>query len=463
MKTKSKSLDQDQPTNPFTAWGLAAGDRAFYADSLGRLFTFLTHSVLPRVGSNQIEKALVLNFHVGLRCLDSVTFASRPNDTQKFEISLSNLNGTQPCLLSELTKKMDSQGHLRFAACSAATVAEAFHNTSKAKQDYMAWDYKLDPVTQSSFEEAVACRFRSLATAKINVEVFHTASDLPLTVVYLKFKSKISPRFPDEIGNKLNRGKAKAGIAITELLATGLYEPRYATRVAFDDENIKMPVQVLVASGEHDPLHKQIANLVNVYEEHLSQQQENPNVGAAKSKPFSHAVRIFFAYMKSDFDQAVVKGLGKKIESLCEGKVDICIVDGCGSAMSQTGKTFFEQIRLWVHETDYAIVLIPRKFPKKYKMNVPYELGLFTQRFVTRNEKGALCSQRTIVFSPSGLGNGSFSDLDGVNHASRTKNSKTTVNQEIEHIFSQLTSGESPKIPFLGALSSAISQPHRKS
>src|SRR5690606_18366906 len=110
----------------------------------------------------------------------------------------------------------------------------------------------------------------------------------------------------------------------------------------------------------------------------------------------------------------------------------LCIV-GIGPEMSAGGKTLHENFNELSHIADYAIVLYPTKTITRH--NVPYELGVFTQRFMTRDSTGKRISSRAVLVAAENKKVvKEFSDWSGVTHIKRpdapTKKSGSTLTSD---------------------------------
>lgn len=420
----------------FIAWGLAAGEHAFYAESLGQFYFFLTGAFLDHLKRNDIEDALVLNFHVGLNCTGEYPVQTESGKTSaQSAVSLTNPDSNG--LIQRISTLHRKGGRFTLAVCSAAVIVEHYIHAESEMRRFISRDYRAgNPLTYSELEVAVMHRLARLAHTEENVKlrVFHTAADLPITALYLKFGRPIVPRLP------CNGAKApKGGYKITELLAIGLYEPRYATDVVQKKGDINLPVQILVTgNSRHDgPIRGQIGKLVDVYCKHIKQHAIPPKDPLAGPD----TTHIFISHYSEDV--ALAEALRAKIGTFAEEKDLRCkCILGVGSEMSQPGQSFLANLNELSRLIDYAIVLYPRK--KITRHNIPYELGLFSQRFVTRNSSNVPISSRAIlVAKPSDIVT-DLSNLSGIPIVNRPNGRQSDV---VRSLFKKLAE----KIPFLCA------------
>lgn len=438
MSEKKSNRSGSSRIDRFTAWGLAAGEHAFYAESLGQLYLFLTGAFLDHIKKDNIENALILNFHVGLKCAGTYDVRTENGRTKKsFSISLTNPD--DPGLIQRIAERQKSSGRFTLAVCSAAVVVESYSHAETEMRQFMSRDYDPDNALDlRQLEVAVMKRLANLALTKKNLKlrVFHTAADLPLTAVYLKFSKPIAPRLPSD---RARKGPDRGGKKIVELLATGLYEPRYATDVAQERRDINLPVQILVAgsSSSDSRIREQIKSLVDVYCKHIKQLAVPPKDPTAGPD----TMHIFISHYSED--AGLAEALKNKIESFATSKDLRCKCTlGVGPEMSSPGQSFLANLNELIGLIDYAIVLHPRK--KMTRHNIPYELGLFSQRFVTRNVSNVPISSRaTLVAKPDDIVR-DLSNLSGIPIVNRPGGRRDKV---VNALFKELAE----KIPFLRA------------
>lgn len=441
MSAKLSEKIDEKGVDCFTAWGLAAGEHAFYADSLGRFYFVLTRAILDHLKRGDIEQALILNFHVGLRCGGSYWVGDeRHKSKHDFAISLSDPRAKKPfSLVRRISRLLDFSGNLTFAACSAAVVTEAYGHAKPKMRRFMSSDYsRIARLKKHKFEQSVMRRFAALAKSNIDLEIFHSAAELPLTAIYLRFTRPVTPQWPMR-AERVNTPARE----ITELLAMGLYEPRHATQVVQKDKDLNLPVQLLVSgeSKEDKGVRKQISCLVDVYQKHIDQ----PCDSRSDTSVEQDTVRVFLSHYGFVGDKKVVHSLKRKLELFAKSQDLNCIfIAGIGLEMSHSESTFYENLKALTHLIDYAIVLYPLKPTKRD--NIPYELGVFSQRFMTRDGENHPVSSRAILVADPDLIVENFSNLTGIPLVPRPDaNSGMHTDDVVETIFKGLRE----KIPFL--------------
>ncbi|GAB6039472.1 hypothetical protein [Endothiovibrio diazotrophicus] len=436
----------------YTAWGLVAGNDAFYAESLGYLYLFLAEGILKHLKDDSIEEALILNFHVGLRCSGEFKIKSVAGSDEKiripFDISLSNPSGTlvanssdfRPSLISMIAERLGGRS-LKLGVCSAAVVTEAYRDVARNSgkmAKFMCLDYSPGYcLSGPQFEKSVMRRLQELAAQNIEPHLFHSASDLPLTVLYLKFSKPILPLAP-----YANVEPDHDASKITEILATGIYEPRNPTDVLQEGGDIEIPTQILVARGHqgNSKISRQITSLRKMYEAHLTRSSV-PLAGVGMDVSAPHKTRIFFVHQNRPRDCKVAE----RIKDLIAGHsanhdLEVQVVGGLDEDTWQHGQTFYAKLQEWVQACDYAIVLLP---VNGGRYNVPYELGLFQQRYIGNYKKP---SARAILIANSESIPDKFSDYSGVFVISREQEVESW-DAEGSELFAKLAS----HIPFLEA------------
>lgn len=437
-RTKSSKNRMTGHVDCFTAWGLAAGEHAFYAESLGQLYLFLTGAFLDRLGTNDVENALILNFHVGLNCQGEYAVRTDAGAlARRFSFSLTNSNSNG--LIQRIGEIQKKQGRFTLAVCSAAVVVESYMHADVEMKRFMSRDYESSkPLGLPELEVAVMKRLDELAleTSNLKLRVFHTAADLPLTAVYLKFSRPVAPTLPSNAMNT-KAAQASRGKKIIELLATGLYDSRYATDVVQEKGDINLPVQILVAgNSQHDaPIREQIGKLRDVYCKHIKQHA----VRARDTDAGYHTTHIFISHYSED--AGLAKALKERIEAFAAEKNLRCkCILGIGAEMAASGRAFLANLNELARLIDYAVVLHPLR--KVTRHNIPYELGLFSERFVTRDDKGTTISSRaTLVAKPSDIVK-DLSNWSGIPHVKRP--TSDGINN-VDMLFKELAK----KIPFL--------------
>ena len=416
MSTK-KALANNSHVDCFRAWGLAAGEHAFYAESLGQLYLFLTGAFLDHLGKDAIENALILNFHVGLNC-EGEYDVTTPKGTEKKKFKISLTNPKQNGLVQRIASLHKKTGKYTLAVCSSAVLAEAFRHAKPEMKEFIARDYDKTISDDACLEVAIAKRLAELFTKlkSLKLRVFHTAGDLPLTALYLKFREPVIPRRPANGGKSRGGVSLNGGKRISELLATGLYEPRYATDVVQERSDVNLPVQILVAGEESadSGIRNQMKSLVEVYVKHINQHTTLPSSSDITLQP--HTVNFFVVHYGEDSDLA--KALQKQIETFARKKKLNCkCIVGVGPEMSSGGKSFHENFNELTHIVDYAIVLYPKDSITRH--NVPYELGVFSQRFVTRDSSSKRNSSRATLVAEDKKVVRELSDWSGIPHIRR--------------------------------------------
>jgi len=432
MSVKSSKQTGNSHIDCFRAWGLAAGEHAFYAESLGQWYLFLTGAFLDYLKKDDIENALILNFHVGLNCGGEYDVLSGAN---KIKRRFSLTNPGSDGLVQRIRGLQKSDGRFTLGVCSAAVIGENYTHAETEMRRFMSRDYdSVDDLDRPHVEVAVMRRLTQLAVEEKNLKlrVFHTSAELPLTALYLKFSKPINPKLPGN-GKRVARGSKQ----VTELLATGLYEPRYATDVVQEKGDINLPVQILVAgnSRRDEPIREQIKKLVEVYCKHIKQ-HAIPPTDPSDGPDTTH---IFISHYNED--SPLAEALKKRIETFASDKGLRCkCILGVGSEMSLPGRSRSANLNHLTRLIDYAIVLHPRR--KMTRHNIPYELGLFSQRFVTRDSSNTTISSRATLIAKTSDVASDLSNLSGIPIVERPSG---RMPQVVEILFAELGTW----IPFL--------------
>lgn len=403
---------------------------------VGQLYLFLTGAFLDHLKKDDVANALILNFHIGLNCTGEYdVLAGGKREKRKFSVSLTNPGAGG--LIQRIGAFQKKGGLFTLAVCSAAVVVESYTHAETEMRRFMSRDYDAGKALDyPHLEVAVMRRLATLADGESNLKlrVFHTAAELPLTALYLKFTKPIAPKLPSN-----GRKTSTTGKQITELLATGLYEPRYATDVVQEKGDINLPVQILVAgnSRKDERVREQIKKLVDVYCKHIKQ-HAIPSKDASAGPDTTH---IFISHYGED--AGLAGELKKQIENFATGKNLRCrCILGVGSEMSSPGQSFLANLNELSRQIDYAIVLHPRR--KMTRHNIPFELGLFSQRFATHSStKQQVFARATLVAKPSDIVT-DLSNLSGIPIVDRPSGRKAMV---AELLFKELAK----KIPFLRA------------
>jgi hypothetical protein len=335
---------------------LVRGDDAWYADSLGRLYWWLDKVVLGGVKRGQIQEALLLNYHIGMR-FDYA--GSETPDGKRHTVRLSPRGDPGRALIGKIAALLSShKPTLTVAACSAAVVAEGFQEATTDVQNFMCLDYDGAAASGTKFQRAVHQRLAKVARQlsregfRHPVRVVRSSRDLPLTCVYLRFRKPI---------RTCGGGRH---CKITELLATGIYEPSQAVDVLCPGgRDLMIPTEILLSAKEPPAGVNQVAKLRDTYKRMVEPFAEPRREGVG---------RVFIAYhWRRDrrVGKEVIRVLAKKLS----GKYEV--VDGMLTA--RAGETLIDRFTAVADRCDYSVAIFPRLLPGA---NVAFEHGYFFKR-----------------------------------------------------------------------------------